>query len=80
MLGLHAPGHHGEAHPLGQRGDAADQSAGVVVALHVADEGAIDLHRVHTMLTQVRQSGVAAAEVVDREPQRRARAAERGWC
>src|ERR1700733_3333323 len=66
-LQLDAFGDRVEAERLAERDDRPRQLRAVFGARQAADEGAIDLEDVNRKTMQIRQRGIAGAEIVDRE-------------
>src|SRR3569623_668933 len=73
---LHALRHHVEAQAPGHGDDGGDDGRVVLIGLHVADEGAVDLESLDREALEIAQRRIARAEIVDGEAH--AHAVERG--
>src|SRR3569623_1790637 len=73
---LHALRHHVEAQAPRHGDDGGDDGRVVLIGLHVADEGAVDLESLDREALEIAQRRIARAEIVDGEAH--AHAVERG--
>ncbi len=66
-VGFHTLGDDRELQGMPQLDDGSDDGRGIGVFSHIAHEGLVDLEFVHGQPLQVREAGVARAEVIDGE-------------